>query len=192
MTPASASAPSTARLVFRALVFSLAGLVLVVMGVGQLLAKDWRVATERTLPADPARVGALLRDLRTWERWCRLDIQLGPLTTREVLGDPGQPGQRIVWSGARGRAVLEVAAIGEQSLEYTVAFEVADGGPPGRGRFAWRAEGTGCRLSWSDEGSYANVILRWFGWFGALQERVRQIHDATFVALQRELETGGG
>jgi hypothetical protein len=179
---------SSTRIVLRALVFCLAGLVLVVMGVGQLLAKDWRVVTERRLLGSTERVATLVRDCTTWPRWCRLDIQLGPQTTREITGEAGAAGQRIVWSGARGRAVLAVTSVTADSLDYTVAFEVEGSGPPGHGRFTWSQDGDGCRLRWSDEGSYANVILRWFGWFGALQERVKQIHASTFVELQRELD----
>jgi hypothetical protein len=182
---------STTRIVFRALVFSLAGLIVVVMGVGQLLAKDWRVTTERVLPASPERVGALVRDCQSWPRWCKLDIQLGPQTTREITGTPGEAGQRVTWSGARGKVVLEVTAVAADSLDYRIAYEVQDGAPPGRGRFAWQPDGAGCRLVWSDEGSYANVLLRWFGWFGALQERVKQIQGSSFVALQGELDGKG-
>jgi hypothetical protein len=178
---------STARHVFTALVLTLAAMVVVVLGVGYLLAKDWHVRSERTVPATAAQVGALVRDLSTWGSWAKIDIQLGPQTARAVQGPAGQVGQRIVWTGSRGKAVLETVALGENSLDYTVGFDVAEAPSRGRGRIEWEAAGAQCTVRWRDEGSYDNVILRWFGWFGALQERVKQMQSSTFAGLEREL-----
>lgn len=182
---------STPRIVFRAVVFSLAGLVLVVLGVGQLLAKEWRVETVRTLKAPAERVGARVGDLGTWASWSAMEMNVGPQTARQVVGPPGA-GQRIEWAGPRGTAVLTATAVDATSLDYTVGFRVADAPPLGRGRVAWRAVGGDCEVRWLDQGVYDNVMLRWFGWFGALQEKVKQIQGASLESLEQELEREAG
>jgi uncharacterized protein YndB with AHSA1/START domain len=181
---------SQTRTVFKGVVFSLAAAVLVVLGVGQVLAKDWQVETTRTLPAEPGKVAAMLCDLSTWAKWSAVDVQMGPQTAREVTGAPGGAGQRLVWSGTRGKAALVVTAVSDRRLDYTFGFEVDGAPPPGSGHVEWAAEGAGTKVRWVDRGVHANVMLRWFGWFGALQERVKQMQGASFEGLQEELAAG--
>jgi hypothetical protein len=179
---------SQARIVLRATLLSVAAVALVVFGFGMLLAKSWRVESERTLRGDAKQVGALVRDLSTWSRWVALRLELGPQTAREVQGEAGSGTQRIVWTGPLGKAVLTATAVTESSLDYTVAFEFANAPSPGTGRVEWRPDGTGCQVRWIDGADYESLLRRWFGWFGALQERVKQVHSSTLEALQRELE----
>ncbi|MBM3975305.1 MAG: hypothetical protein FJ301_14520 [Planctomycetes bacterium] len=184
-------ARSPAHVVFRCAVFSLAGLVLVFYGVGALLRDRWSVTSERPVPGAPATVAALVGDLHTWERWAAVQVELGPNTTRAVTGDAGKPGQRLVWNGPRGVAALEVTALDAAGMSYAIGFEVADGGHKATGRVEWAADGDRCRVRWRDEGVHANLFLRWFGWFGALQERVQQFQAASFAGLEQELGRAG-
>ncbi|MGC3970441.1 MAG: SRPBCC family protein [Pirellulales bacterium] len=182
---------SQTRTVFKAVVFSLAGLVLVVVGVGLLLARDWQVETVRVLRAPPALVEALIRDLRNWEKWSAIEVDLGPQTARKVVGEAG-PGQRVEWSGPLGKAVLTATAVSASALDYTIGVTGEDAPSPVRGHLDWQADGAGCRVRWVDEGSFANLLLRWFGWFGALQERIKQIHASGLSELQAQVETPPG
>lgn len=182
---------SQTRTVFKGVVFSLAGAVLVVLGVGQVLAKEWKVETTRTLPVPPQQVAALVRDLASWSKWSAVEMNVGPQTSRVVEGQPGAVGQRIVWSGPRGKAVLTAVAVTDDSLDYTVGVVDADAGPLARGRVEWAAKGPGSTIRWVDQGVYPNVLLRWFGWFGALQEKVREMQGASLEALAQELERPG-
>lgn len=173
---------------FKALVLSLAAMVLVVLGVGQLLATRWQVETVRVLRADPARVAALVRDLGSWQKWSAIEVNLGAQTARQVTGDAGSGAQRIEWSGQLGQAVLTATAVTESSLDYRIGFLMATPPSPGQGRVEWQAVADGTRVRWLDEGSFDSIILRWFGWFGALQERVKQIQSSSLEALEQELE----
>jgi hypothetical protein len=184
-------ARSPAQVVFRCAVFSLAGLILVFYGVGALLRDRWSVISERPVPGSAAAVAALVGDLRSWERWAAVQVELGPNTTRAVSGEAGKPGQRLVWTGPRGTAALEVTAIDAAGMSYAIGFEVADGGKKATGRVEWVAEGDRCRVRWRDEGVHADLFLRWFGWFGALQERVLQFQAASFAGLEQELGRAG-
>jgi hypothetical protein len=90
--------------VLRAMVLSLAGMILVYLGVGQMLASQWRVETTRHLSVQPEKVAAVVKDFGTWTTWKANDIQLGPQTRREVQGTPGEVGHKVVWSGPMGTA----------------------------------------------------------------------------------------
>jgi hypothetical protein len=181
-----------ARSVWTGLAWSLPALVVLVLGVDQLLARQWRVETTRVLQADPARVGALVRDLATWPKWVAIEVNLGPQTARAVTGQAGSGSQRIEWSGQLGRAVLTATAVTDSSLDYTIGSETPGAPPPGHGRVEWRREGNACRVRWIDEGVHDRFVLRWIGWFGALQERIKQIHGSSLEALQQQLEPAGG
>lgn len=173
---------------FKAMVLSLAAMVLVGIGVGQVLATKWQVETVRVLRAEPARVGALLRDLGTWQKWSAVDVNLGAQTARQVTGAVGSGAQCIEWSGQLGRAVLTATAVTESSIDYSIGFRMDSPPSPGHGRVEWQAVPEGTRVRWSDDGSFDSIILRWFGWFGALQERVKQIQSSSLESLQQELE----
>jgi len=41
---------------------------------------------------------------------------------------------------------------------------------------------------WVEGGPFEDLVMRWIGWFGAAQERVKQIQGSSLVALQQELE----
>jgi hypothetical protein len=181
--------PSTSRTVFKALVFSLAGMVVVVLGIGLLLADSWQVQTSRTIPVPPARVGAVVGDLATWASWSAIEVQLGPQTERVVEGTAGTAGQRIVWTGPQGRWALTVTALAPDALEYAFArADVAAAPAAGGGRVTWAAEADGTRVTWMDRGTWDTVVLRWFGWFGAVQQRVQQMQGSSLVALAERLE----
>jgi hypothetical protein len=183
---------STTRTVLRALVFSLAGLVLVVVGVGLLLADHWQVQTSRTLAAPPERVGALVHDLSGWGKWSAWDLKVGAQSQRTVEGSPNAVGQRLVWSGAHGTWALTVTALSPGSLDYRYERIVDAEHPPlpgsNTGSVTWAADGGGTRVTWTDRGTWDNFVLRWFGWFGAIQERVREMQSSSLVALADQLE----
>lgn len=193
---ATFSAPMARPNVFQVVVLTLAAAVLMVLGVGQLLADEWRVETTRTLPASTERVGALLRDLGTWEGWSELKVNLGPQTSREVRGTAGTAGQQVVWTGAKGRATLTLRTVADDVVEYEYGYQYdgetsASPSPArGTGRIVWVAAGDGCRVTWSDGGRWGSWALRWVGWFGALQERARQTQAASLTGLELALRGG--
>ncbi len=189
---------STSRIVLRALVFSLVGMVAVTLGVGALLADHWEVQTTRVLATTPARVRALVGDLSTWADWSAVDsalaVNLGTQTRSTVEGAPGTVGQRIVWTGPKGSWALTVTALGDDALEY--GYARVDGTAPlaaaaNGGRVTWVADGDRTRVTWIDRGTWDTLVQRWFGWFGALQQRVQQMQGSSLLALAEQLEREG-
>lgn len=181
---------SNLQFVFKATALSLAGAILVGYGVGHLLADRWHVTTTHAVKAEPERVAAALLDLSTWEHWYGAKVDLGNPTKTEVLGEVGTVGQTLVWRGPLGEARLRLSAIEPGAVAYDYGVRNKDGstGGNGSGRIEYAKSAAGCTVSWTDRGVWDNVMLRWFGWFGALQERCRQIHDASLTGLERHLE----
>lgn len=183
---------STSRKVFTAVVVALAAAILVLLGVGLLLAKDWRVETKTTLTAAPEQIAAFVSDLATWETWSSTDANLGSGTTRVVEGPKATVGQRIVWNGPLGTATLVLTAVTPDEVEYRFGGGNPAGDEPrllGIGRVEWRAAATGgTEVRWLDSGTWDGIVGRWFGWFGALQERVRQFQGTSLHTLQQVID----
>jgi hypothetical protein len=55
----------------------------------------------------------------------------------------------------------------------------------GGGSIAWVASGGGSLVTWVDYGTWDSLVGRWVGWFGALQERVRQVQGTSLEGLQQ-------
>ncbi len=174
--------------VFKTLVLSLAGTILVYYGVGTILANEWVVETSRVVGAPPAKVATVLGDFATWKDWSQMDANLGPQTQREVAGTPGAVGHAITWRGAQGMARLALVEVTQDSIGYEFSRQMPGDQAPlmsGRGRVSWVAEGAGSKVTWRDEGRWDSMPGRWIGWFGALQERMRQIQNSSLEGLER-------
>jgi len=180
--------------VLKTTTLALAAMVIVFLVVGQLLSDTWEVKTTRTVKASPERVGAALGDLSTWEAWYATKVNLGNPTKSEVRGAAGTVGHALVWTGPKGTLSLTFTAVRPGSIGYDVAYDYGTGEADGRkggrgpGRIDYVAVGDGCSVTWTDGGTWGDMMLRWFGWFGALQEGCKQIHNASLTGLQMQLE----
>jgi hypothetical protein len=171
--------------VFRVVVLVLAGFVLAYLGVGSLLQKSWTVTSQALVPGAAADVAAKVADLGAWAAWSPLDVPLGPETRREVVGAAGAVGQRIVWNGPQGTMALELVEVAPAHVAYVLRA----GGPALKtGRIAWTAGADGTRVEWTEGGEFPDLAARWFGWFGAIQERVRAFQQASLAGLQRAIQ----
>lgn len=183
---------SNVSFVFRTVVFSLAGSVLVFLGVGQLLADEWTVSTTRVMRAAPAQVAAPVVDMSRWADWCDLNPPLGNPTTREVRGGAGEAGQQIEWRGPLGAAVITLDAVATDGVDYRLEFGLGAGTTEGSfraggkltGEIRWVEQGDEVAVTWTERGSLPTLIERWSKWFGALQEKVRQIQRASLSSLE--------
>ena len=176
--------------VLGAIAFTCVAFVGVFYGVGSLLEADWKRETSRTVAAAPERVGALVKDLDTWPAWSAMDLKMGSETVRTVSGERGTVGHSLTWSGARGKATLTFTEVGADFVEYTYGVVGPKGEVPGwhaSGRVAWTPADNGCRIVWIDRSHWDNLVNRWFAWFGAPQERIAQIQQATLTGLEEEL-----
>lgn len=175
----------------KAMVFAIAGAILVFLVLGMALAKEWRVDTTRTIAAPPAAIGALVADLSTWSKWSSMSADLGPQTATVISGTPRTTDQAITWSGMRGKARLVVTTATDDRIEYDVQSQGGGDLPMqqfARGRVTWQADGTGTRVQWHEERVCDSIVERWFAWFGAIQERIRQIQVGSLAGLADAVE----
>lgn len=185
---------SNTKFLLRTLVLSIAGSVLVFLGVGQVLASEWTVSTTHVVQAKDGAVAALVQDLRRWEDWSSLQFPLGNPTERAVSGAPGAVGQEAVWSGPLGKAAVTFDAVTPRSIEYRIGFVLQGGSVGGQftGSIAWESRDDGVAVTWTEHGEMSTLIERWSNWFGALQFKVQQIQQASLLSLEQFLLTGAG
>jgi len=187
---------SNAKFVLRTIVLSLAGSVLVFVGVGQVLASEWTVSTTRVIPVSAQQVSAPVVDMNRWADWIALEFPLGNPTTREVRGEPGQAGQQILWSGPLGKAAVTLDAVTADGVDYRIQYGFGSGEEEGTfraggkflGSIQWQADGDGVAVTWSEHGEMGSLIERWSNWFGALQDKVHQIQRASLESLAQHLD----
>jgi hypothetical protein len=174
--------------VLKVVVLVLAGFVLVYLGVGNFLAKSWTVTSQAVVQGAPERVAAAVADLGAWSTWSPLDVPLGPETRREVSGQAGAVGQSITWRGPQGTMTLKLVEVTPSHVDYVLRAG-DQGGPDLKiGRIAWVAVADGTRIEWREGGFFPDFAARWFGWFGAIQERVRAFQQASLAGLQRAIQ----
>ena len=181
---------SKIQFVLRAVVFSLAGSVLVFLSVGQVLADEWMVETTRVMRVAPSRLAENVADLDRWPSWSSIDFQLGNPTTRSMKGSPGVVGQESIWSGPLGKAVVTLDAITAAGVEYRIGYIYEQGNVGGKfaGSISWRElDGDQVAVTWRERGELASLIERWANWFGALQQKVQQIQRASLAGLEERL-----
>lgn len=177
---------------FKTMAFTLAGLVVTFFGVGHLLADRWQVETRRSIAAKPERIAELLGDFDAWERWSTMKIALGPQVQRTVTGTPGTAGHAVAWSGAQGKSTLALVRFGPGELGYDYHSQRSTDAAPtlaGRGSITWTAEGDQVLVVWRDDAPLDSLAARWVGWFGGLQERVKQIHTTSLQGLAAAAES---
>lgn len=175
----------------KTMVLALAGMVLTFYAVGALLSDRWHVETTRSLEGSPQAIAAAVGDFETWQQWSSMKVTLGPQVERRVEGARGTVGHRVVWSGAEGLAMLTLSEVSGDALRYDYHSQRHGDATPtlaGRGQLRWRVEGDQTLVTWRDEGSWDQLAGRWIGWFGGLQERVKQIHSSSLTGLQSYLE----
>lgn len=186
---------SNTKYVLRAIVLSLASSVLVFLLVGMVLADSWRVTTKRTITAAPASLTSRLIDLREWPTWSEVDFELGNPTTREFLGEAGEPDQAATWRGPKGIATVlmtrvEASADGG-TVEYTIGYKYGPDGDSFGGKFTgsivWQLEGENTVVTWTENGELMNLMQRWSNWFGALQVKVGQVQSASLAGLEENI-----
>jgi hypothetical protein len=182
---------SNTKYVLKSCTLALAGSVLVFLGVGYLLADGWTVHTKRVIPADAAAIKAKVADLSSWFEWTAMDFQLGNPTNRNCIGNPGESGQRATWQGPMGVATLVLDAVEDDSVSYSISYTFGPDGNSFGGQFGgeidWVMREGATEITWTETGKLDSMVQRWSNWFGALQEKVHQVQQASLSGLEENL-----
>lgn len=175
----------------RLAVVALVGVVALYFAVGSILPQTWSVETSSRLPGPPERIVPLLADFNAWQRWSTLAGTARSDTTVTIEGEPGKPGHQLVWRSSGNEAMLKLARVGQDGIDYDFLSRLGKEGevqPHGHGEMRLKADGKETVLQWRDSSVVAGFTERWFAWFGAQQEAAKQFQEASLAKLRVELE----
>ena len=179
----------------KVIVLVAAGIALVMLGVGMLLPTRWQVTTTQVIAAPPASVLARLQDMASWPQWSTFRAELGPNTRLQSEGNAGTVDQKLTWSGAGGQATLAMTRCDQNGIDYQFTMRsTGESGvtPLGHGSVQVTVHRDGSEVVWRDDHDLESVALRWFAWFGALQEAVRRIQQTSLEGLRQSLAPDPG
>ncbi len=117
----------------------------------------FEIRRSTTVPAAPARVQALVDDLRAWRAWSPWE-DLDPGLRREYSGPAAGEGAAYAWDGNRraGRGSMRITGSRPGRSELELAFE-----KPFRARnelvFTFEATPEGTRVTWVMTGERSGV-----------------------------------
>jgi len=139
------------------------GLLALLFAVGFVLPDTFHVERSVEIQAPPARVHALVGDLRAWETWTpwkdedpTIEVSFGERTTGV--------GASQTWTGESGDGELTFTACDpDAGVEYAMAFN--QGQYPSTGALRYEPLPGGTRVVWTMDGESDGVVGRWFGLF---------------------------
>ncbi|MCY2959122.1 MAG: SRPBCC family protein [Planctomycetota bacterium] len=132
---------------------ALAIFILVFVVVGALLSRQYRVSRSIVVKADPAKVHALVADLKRWDEWAPWKESDPTIVTK--LGDATTGvGANQSWTGDSGGGWLKFTKCDPASgIAYDMAFN--DGGKdmPAKSWMTYSPVAGGTQVEWGMEGS---------------------------------------
>ena len=150
---------------FKRILIGVIALVLLFAAVGLALPSKFRVERSVAIAAPAEKVYALVAAPREWKRWTVWN-QRDPNMQVQYAGPEAGAGARWSWkSASEGSGEMEfTAAVPGQQIAYRLAFP--EFGMQSMGLLRIEPQGSGVRVSWSNEGEMgANPLNRWFGFF---------------------------
>jgi hypothetical protein len=145
--------------VFQMVLAAIAAVALLLIGIGALLPRQWRVERSIMIYAPPERVHRWAADLAYWSRWAQWDQ--GSLAPRNELGEPSSgPGATLTWRG-RGRSheTTGTVRITQSEPARGVWFEHrVDGGKPTTATLSFEPKPGVTQVTWRDEGELPPII----------------------------------
>jgi uncharacterized protein YndB with AHSA1/START domain len=121
-------------------------------GAGGEVKGEFAIERSTTIAAPPARVFALIENLRNWERW-NPNGRADPTVQRAYTGPVAGTGAAMTWRGSRsGAGAMEVtSATPDAEVIVVVSFE-RPFKVTNRNRFTLEPEGGGTRVTWAMRG----------------------------------------
>jgi len=146
-------------------VLGVAVVIAIVVAVGLLLPRGYRVERSIEIAAAQERIFANLEDPRAWVKWTVWN-QRDPNMALEYSGAPAGVGAKWAWrSKTEGTGSMEFTRVEAPALiEYRLFFPDFDAASTGQIRLA--PAGTGTRVVWSNQGELgSNPLMRYIGLF---------------------------
>lgn len=145
--------------VFQIVLGATAAVALLLIGIGALLPRQWRVERSIMINAPPQRVHRRVEDLAYWSRWAQWDQ--GSLAPRNELGVPSSgAGATLTWRGhGRSRETSGTVRVTRSSPEGGVWFEHrVEGGPASSATLSLSPKPGVTEVTWRDEGELPPIV----------------------------------
>lgn len=132
---------------------ALAVFILVFVLVGAVLSREYRVSRAIVVKAEPAKIHALVADLKRWDEWTPWKEQDPTVVT--TIGTPSSGlGANQTWSGKEGTGWLKFT---KADVATGIAFDMAlnNGGEdmPAQSSVAYAPAAGGTEVVWSMSGT---------------------------------------
>jgi len=138
---------------------ALAILILVFVLVGALLSREYRVTRTVVVKADPAKVHALVGELKRWDEWAPFKESDPTLVTKLGEATTGV-GAYQSWTGEGGSGWLKFTKCDPATgIAYDMAFN--DGGEdmPAKSWMSYAPVAGGLQIEWGMEGSMDVAVV---------------------------------
>ena len=145
------------------IVFTVVAVVALLLVIGLLLPSGFKVQRSALIAAPPAKIYALIVEPRQWKNWTVWNRR-DPAMTMTYSGAESGAGAKWSWqSKTEGNGEMEfMMAVPNERIDYALSFP--EFGMSSRGQLRLEPEGTGTRVTWTNEGNMgANPVNRYFG-----------------------------
>jgi uncharacterized protein YndB with AHSA1/START domain len=149
--------------IFVKILIGLALLALLLAVVGFMLPRQFRIERSMVMAAPAEKIYPLVSEPKNWTRWGVWN-QRDPNMTLAFSGPASGVGAKWSWqSKSEGNGAMEfTGAEANRQIVYKLTF--ADMGMESKGVLSLVAEGTGTRVTWTNEGEFGNnPFVRYFG-----------------------------
>lgn len=149
---------------FKKIVIWILAIILVLVIIGFLLPKTYKVERSVYIKAKPELIYDLTSNFNKWKLWVPWSKALDSTAVFTLEGKEGQPGSIWKWEGkvlGNGQMTATEFVPG-QLLAYDLSFD--KGKYQSKGKITIAAMADSCKVSWIDEGDLGyNPVNRYFG-----------------------------
>jgi uncharacterized protein YndB with AHSA1/START domain len=138
-------------------------LIVLLAVIGFALPKTFHIERSQVIAAPAEKIYPLIADPHNWPKW-GIWNQRDPNMKMDFSGSPSGAGAKWSWqSKSEGNGQMEfTAAEPDRQISYRLIF--ADFGMVSGGALKLAPEGTGTRITWTNEGEFGgNPFNRYFG-----------------------------
>lgn len=156
--------------VLKTVVLVLLALVVVVVGVGAFLSKDFRVERSIEIDASPEVVFDEVNSLRTWDAWSPWKVR-DPSIQNEYSGPESGVGAKVRWTSEKSGEGTQTITLSDRPKRIETALDFGEMGQP-TADWTFEPVGDGVRVTWGLSGTAAGPLGGYFakmmdGWVGA-------------------------
>jgi len=166
-------------------VLILLALVVVVVGIGSFLPKDFAVERSIEIGASPEVVFDEVNSLRTWDAWSPW-LARDPSIVNSYSGPEVGVGATVAWTSEKSGDGKQTITVSERPTRIETALDFGDMGQP-NAYWTFEPSGEGVQVTWGLTGSTSGPLGGYFarmmdGWVGADYEdglaRLKEVVEA--------------